>query len=96
MEFVKKGAVLSKQYWKMEADQKNEESIDFSDSDDEIRDALKKKVLSEEKAKKYFRHLILGLDYSKFTVFLILKSYTIKESIHTLWEGKITYIIHFI
>jgi len=63
MEFVKKGAVLSKQYWKMEADQKNDESIDFSDSDDEIRDALKKKVLSEEKAKKYFRHLILGLDY---------------------------------
>eukprot|EP00330_Aristerostoma_sp_ATCC50986_P002572 CAMPEP_0114599644 /NCGR_PEP_ID=MMETSP0125-20121206/22172_1 /TAXON_ID=485358 ORGANISM="Aristerostoma sp., Strain ATCC 50986" /NCGR_SAMPLE_ID=MMETSP0125 /ASSEMBLY_ACC=CAM_ASM_000245 /LENGTH=271 /DNA_ID=CAMNT_0001806897 /DNA_START=324 /DNA_END=1140 /DNA_ORIENTATION=- len=62
MEFVKKGAVLSKQYWKMEADQKNDESIDFSDSDDEIRDALKKKVLSEEKAKKYFRHLILGLE----------------------------------
>jgi hypothetical protein len=49
MELIKKGAVMSKGYWKAEL------NIDETEAD--------KKTLGEDKARKYFRHLILGLDY---------------------------------
>ena len=58
MEFVKKGAVFSKSYWKYEAAKKQ-------DGSDEEETGRKLNKLSEEKAKKYFRHLILALDYCK-------------------------------
>jgi hypothetical protein len=57
MDHVKKGAVLSSSYWRYE----NEQSRGILDITDE--ETNKKKTLSEAKAKKYFRHLILGLDY---------------------------------
>ena len=65
MEFVQRGAVMSKQYWKTEKtktitnaeEHTNEDSIEEEDSEFHGR------TLSEQKARKYFRDLILGLDF---------------------------------
>lgn len=66
MDLVKKGAVMSKSYWRHE----NKEALDksglsVSGFDNSFFSELPngKKVLTEEKALKYFRELILGLDY---------------------------------
>lgn len=67
MDLIKKGAVMSKGYWKYE----NKEALDksgisiASNLDTSMHSDLfsGKRVLSEEKALKYFRELILGLDY---------------------------------
>lgn len=65
MDLVRKGAVMSKSYWKYE----NKEMLDKSDisaaGDASMFSDMPtgKRVLSEEKALKYFRELILGLDY---------------------------------
>lgn len=58
MEYVKRGAVMSRNYWRQSTKSKgigNEEG-----------EGNKNRTLSEEKAKKYFRHLVLSLDYSIF------------------------------
>lgn len=60
MELVKKGAVLSKTYWKQE----NHSAGEADNSEEWINEKFKR-TLNESKAKKYFRQLILGLDYSK-------------------------------
>ncbi len=60
MEYIKKGAVLSKSYWRHEMSQSNR--FNFGEADAE---SMKKNRLSEAKAKKYFRHLVMALDYSK-------------------------------
>jgi [calcium/calmodulin-dependent protein kinase] kinase len=67
MELVKKGAVLSKTYWR-------EESVNIGDLDnsDESPSRKIKRILEESKARKYFRQLILGLDYSN-NLFLTAK-----------------------
>ena len=59
MELIKKGAVLSKSYWKHEA-------LNFPDLDvtEGSLHENQRKTLTEQRAKKYFRDLILGLDYS--------------------------------
>mmetsp|Transcript_3267 Transcript_3267/g.2822 ORF Transcript_3267/g.2822 Transcript_3267/m.2822 type:complete len:211 (-) Transcript_3267:238-870(-) len=62
MDYVKKGAVLSKGYWKNELREQEPDKILNYDSDDSQNNTFPKR-LSNEKAKKYFRHLILGLDY---------------------------------
>ena len=67
MDLIKKGAVMSKSFWKYE----NKEMLDRSamsvasnlDASIYTDAPTGKKVLSEEKALKYFRELILGLDY---------------------------------
>ena len=66
MEFIKKGSVLSKGYCR---DEMIVQDIDDADSDRSLRH----NKLSEAKAKKYFRHLVLGLDYCKKIA--ITKSY---------------------
>jgi len=53
MEYVKRGAVMSRNYWRHEP----------KDVSEEVQGKLR--CLSEEKAKKYFRHLVLSLDYCK-------------------------------
>ena len=67
MDLVKKGAVMSKLYWRYEHKQAlNRRSVSITDQTDNsiFSDAIVgKKVLTEEKALKYFRELILGLDY---------------------------------
>ena len=55
MEYVRKGAVMSKSYWRAQ-DAKN--SIPHKQGYSSL------KVLSEEEAWRYFRDLILGIDYS--------------------------------
>ena len=65
MDLVKKGAVMSKGYWRYETRQAlNRSGISVFDAGDAsmIGDTVKR-VLTEEKALKYFRELILGLDY---------------------------------
>lgn len=67
MDLVRKGAVMSKGYWKYE----NKQALDRSafsamdNSDISIISEIPpgKRVLTEEKALKYFRGLVLGLDY---------------------------------
>ena len=59
MEYVRKGAVMSKSYWKS---QNATNSILHKQEHNSL------KVLSEEEAWRYFRDLILGIDYSKKTV----------------------------
>lgn len=66
MDLIKKGAVMSRAYWKLE----NKEALDrsglsfISNPDISlISEANTRKVLSEEKSLKYFRDLMLGLDY---------------------------------
>lgn len=61
MEYIKKGSVLSKNYWRYES------SKGLNEVDPEN---MKKNRLNEEKAKKYFRHLILALDYCKHHSFI--------------------------
>lgn len=66
MDLIKKGAVMSKSYWKYENKEMLERSAIsvVSNLDASIyTEAPGKKVLTEEKALKYFRELILGLDY---------------------------------
>lgn len=54
MDYIKKGAVMSESYWKHEnSTMKDSKSLNSD----------KKQVLTEEKALKYFRGLLLGLDY---------------------------------
>ncbi len=65
MEFIKKGSVLSKAYWKHEMKTQGN-SLREDDSEN-----LRNLRLSEDKAKKYFRHLILALDYLHNTVGII-------------------------
>lgn len=59
MEFIKKGSVLSRAYWKHEI---KTQGASLREDDSENFRNLR---LSEEKAKKYFRHLVLALDYCK-------------------------------
>ena len=67
MDLIKKGAVMSRTYWKHE----NKEVLDRSgmsvatNPDNSVYSDVPtgKRVLTEEKALKYFRELILGLDY---------------------------------
>lgn len=66
MEFVKKGAVFSKSYWKYEQSKKQD---GYDGEESTSRSKLNR--LTEEKAKKYFRHLILALDYLHNTVGII-------------------------
>ncbi len=62
MDLVKKGAVMSKGYWKYETKEALDKSaLNASFDTSFVTDG--KKVLIEEKALKYFRELILGLDY---------------------------------
>jgi len=58
MEYIKKGAVLSKNFWKNELSKVNGQELSELESEN-----VKKNRLGEAKAKKYFRHLILALDY---------------------------------
>ena len=64
MEYIRKGAVMSRLYWKFE-DAKNPPA-NKEDANIGLR------VLSEEKALINFRGLILGLDYSKHLVICCL------------------------
>jgi len=54
MDYIKKGAVMSRAYWKIE---------DVEAAKKLPSDSAKLRVLSDTKAWNYFRHLILGLDY---------------------------------
>ena len=58
MDYIKKGSVLSRGYCR---DEMITQDIDDTDTDRSLRH----NKLSESKAKKYFRHLVLGLDYCK-------------------------------
>jgi len=60
MEYVKRGAVMSRNYWRQSTKSKGLGT--------DAGDGNMMKTLSEEKAKKYFRHLALSLDYSKMRV----------------------------
>lgn len=62
MEYIKKGAVLSKNYWKDEKAKTEEFKLNMEENGQR-----KENRLTEEKAKKYFRHLILALDYRNLT-----------------------------
>jgi len=64
MEYIKKGSVLSRTFWKYEH---KAQGTNYTDSSDNIRNLR----LGEEKAKKYFRHLLLALDYLHNTVGII-------------------------
>jgi len=55
MEYIKRGAVMSRNYWR--------QSTKSKDIGNENGIGNKNFTLSEEKAKKYFRHLALSLDY---------------------------------
>lgn len=69
MEFMKKGAILSKNYFKYEEKTYNEnEDIGFN-SMVQQQELQERKTLTYEKAKKYFRDFLLGLDYCKFHFF---------------------------
>jgi serine/threonine protein kinase len=57
MEYVKKGAVMSKAYWRYE---ENENPQKKKKTDEEPE---KGRRLTVQKARKYFRELVLGLDY---------------------------------
>ena len=76
MDFVKKGAIMSKRYWQQEQkmeEQKNkplmllDESIIGSNNQSHNQSLCSNsktvKFLSEEKCLKYFRDFMLGLDY---------------------------------
>lgn len=67
MSLVKKGAVMSKTYWKHEdKEMLNRSGMSVTSAlDNSVYGDIPtgKKVLSEEKALKYFRELVLGLDY---------------------------------
>ena len=54
MEYMKKGAILSKNFWKYI----NEENKEKNDEDNE-----EKKPITPDVALKYFREFLLGLDY---------------------------------
>ena len=61
MEFMKKGAILSKSYFKYEEKTLQEDlNFDAMMQKNELQD---KKTLTYEKAQKYFRDFLLGLDY---------------------------------
>ena len=72
MDYIKKGAVMSENYWKHE----DREALGRStysgvpstgnincEMTEKNEETDQKRVLSEEKALKYFRELMLGLDY---------------------------------
>ena len=65
MDFVRKGAVMSDNYWKYEDNEakKNQPLSTNEPEDKTLIDTDRKRPLSEEKALKYFRGLVLGLDY---------------------------------
>ena len=60
MDYIKRGSVMSKGFWRQATRARGLLNID----DDDMVMANKKMKLSEKKAKKYFRHLTLGIDYS--------------------------------
>lgn len=63
MEYVKRGSVMSKGFWRQATRAKGL----LGNPDDNDGPMFKKKMcLSETKAKKYFRHLALGLDFCKY------------------------------
>lgn len=62
MEFMQKGAILSKNYFEQEKIDNNGH-LGFNEA---IQEYEGKKVLPLEKARKYFREFLLGLDYRKF------------------------------
>lgn len=72
MEFMKKGAILSKTYFKYE--EKNDE-VGFN-SMLEKHELQDKKTLTYEKAKKYFRDFLLGLDFRIRNNFYFNNHYT--------------------
>lgn len=61
MEFMKKGAVLSKSYFKYE-EKSSKEDLNF-DTLLQNQELQEKKTLTCKKAQKYFRDFLLGLDY---------------------------------
>mgnify|MGYP001170232470 FL=1 len=72
MDYIKKGSVMSEIYWKLEDREAIERNgnLGFASSnninletDKKQDDRHEKRVLSEEKCLKYFRELVLGLDY---------------------------------
>jgi len=69
MEYIKKGAVLSRNYWRNELNKVGGAALNEIDSEN-----MKMNRLTEEKAKKYFRHLVLALDYCKYYLNKILNS----------------------
>lgn len=75
MEYVKRGAVMSRNYWRQSTKSKG--------IGGEAGDGNISKTLSEEKAKKYFRHLALSLDYS---IFLKRKSCLNHHIVHNYAE----------
>ena len=63
MEYMKKGAILSKSYFKFEQTG-NKEDIGFNEAL-QLQEQEEKKTLTFDKAKQYFRDFLLGLDYCK-------------------------------
>ncbi len=72
MDYVKKGSVMSENYWKHEEREALERGTSLglpSSNNANLEQSKKncereqKRVLSEEKCLKYFKELILGLDY---------------------------------
>ena len=60
MEYMKKGAILSKTYFKYEEKMLKDLNFDAMMQNQELQD---NKTLTYEKAQKYFRDFLLGLDY---------------------------------
>ena len=61
MDYIKRGSVMSKGFWRQATRARGLGNIV---DDDDLIMPNKKMKLSERKAKKYFRHLTLGVDYS--------------------------------
>ena len=57
MELVEKGAILSEHYCQKEKGTLIEKEVELQTGTAEL------KILNEEKARRYFRHLVLGIDY---------------------------------
>lgn len=80
MEFLGKGALLSKNYWKKEI--KSTSSKQFPTK------------LTEEKAKSYFREFFLGLDYSLiFLIFIIIFFYKFTKILLNYLKNYYKFII---
>jgi [calcium/calmodulin-dependent protein kinase] kinase len=68
MDFVKKGAIMSKRYWRKENKENERPSMTILDESligdtTMIKKEEKSKFLPEAKCLKYFREFMLGLDY---------------------------------
>ena len=65
MDYIKKGAAMSDMYWRVEGTERGDQNEDCQDQPTPVvnRHLSQGQVLSDKKAMKYFRELILGLDY---------------------------------